>query len=185
MKKGLKFLIVLICILSISGHVVGLGALYQLQSSAQALAKRGLHHWISVSAQVGKLEDALAVFWSKDTEASDETTTTATESQTSPETSPEETAKTDMETEAISEATPSLDTSSDTEILTEATTRSPMRYTIKAHEGIIGVFDDNGLLTETLNVAIITLPEQDREALIAGISVYGMEEVRKILDKLV
>ena len=29
------------------------------------------------------------------------------------------------------------------------------------------------------------VPEQDREALIAGISVYGMEEVRKILDKLV
>ena len=56
-------------------------------------------------------------------------------------------------------------------------------YTVKAHDGIIGIFDSDGTLCRSVNVFIMTLPEADREALAAGIPAYSEEEMQMIADR--
>ena len=104
-------------------------------------------------------------------------------------------AMADVDTEAVTE--PEIETAADQPIETveQETSDEAMEtetvidpitiYTVKVHDGIIGVFDGSGVLIETVNVAVITLPEADRTALYEGITVYGMEEVLKILEKIV
>ena len=56
-------------------------------------------------------------------------------------------------------------------------------YTVRAHEGIIGIFDADGTLCRSVNVFVMTLPEADREALAAGIPAYSEEEMRRIAER--
>jgi hypothetical protein len=56
-------------------------------------------------------------------------------------------------------------------------------YTVRAHEGIIGIFDADGTLCRSVNVFVMTLPEADREALAAGIPAYSEEEMRLIAER--
>lgn len=55
-------------------------------------------------------------------------------------------------------------------------------YVIRAYNGIIGVFDADGLLIKTVNTAMSTLPVSDREALEEGITVGSFEEMNGIMD---
>lgn len=79
---------------------------------------------------------------------------------------------------------PEEETENPEETEAEADTSAAIIYTIKIHDGIIGVFDNDGHLIETVNVVVITLPTADREALDQGITACGTEELRKILERI-
>lgn len=184
MKKGIKICIVLLVALALGGHALGFGLWNQLQDSAEAWAKRGLRHWLSLQARVEELEDALAVFRQDEGTAEEEDTVTSeVERVTSPDTeafvTEAATAPSETPTEPDTEAGSLPHT-----VATEVDTSPAAAYIITAYQGIIGVFDDSGRLIETVNVAVMTLPSADREALAEGIPALGMDEVRKILDRL-
>ncbi len=62
---------------------------------------------------------------------------------------------------------------------------APLRalYTVAAHEGRIGVFDETGRLIRTVNVFLFALPEADREALEVGIPAFTREEMTEIVAR--
>lgn len=59
--------------------------------------------------------------------------------------------------------------------------RAP-QWTVKEYKGKIGIFGADGNLCETLEVSVSTLPSQDREYLISGISVYSVQELLSIIE---
>ncbi len=184
MKKGIKLCIVLLVALSLGGHALGIGLWSQLQNSAEALAKRGLRHWLSLQARVEDLEDALAVFrQDEDTGTEKNTDLSETETVVFPDTEACVTEAVTTPNEADTAPVTEADSIPQAPATEEATSHTAT-YIITAHQGIIGVFDDSGELIETVNVAVMTLPSADREALTAGIQASGMDEVRKILDRL-
>ncbi len=60
-------------------------------------------------------------------------------------------------------------------------TEKRVTYTVKSHEGRIGVFVD-GELSYLLDVYINTLPKSDRYLLEEGIVVYSEAELRSIIE---
>ena len=58
---------------------------------------------------------------------------------------------------------------------------SPL-WTVRESKGKIGIFDSEGILTETLDVTLSTLPSQDREYLIQGIPVYSLQELLSLIE---
>ena len=60
---------------------------------------------------------------------------------------------------------------------------SEIQYTIRAYEGKIGVFrEDSDSPNQTLDIPLSTLPQADRDALSAGITVTGNTALRRILE---
>ena len=55
-------------------------------------------------------------------------------------------------------------------------------YVIRTYNGIVGVFDGDGLLIRTVNTAVDTLPAADREALENGITAESFERMCEIAD---
>ncbi|MBE6558308.1 MAG: hypothetical protein E7661_04790 [Ruminococcaceae bacterium] len=91
----------------------------------------------------------------------------------------------ETETDANQWDEPSEEETANTEeTVAEVDTSVGIIYTIKIHDGIIGVFDNEGNLLDTVNVVVITLPIADREALDRGITACGTEELRKILERI-
>lgn len=183
MKKFLKLLLVLLVVFSTVTSLLGMGFWYELRESTNKLAKRGLSYWLAIRTRVEQLESSAEVFLGMD----DVPDTTA---ETSPAVTepPESDTKIDTEVktntpEAEEDTTATANTEA-TDSGTEAVPEPTTGYTIKAYEGIIGVFDNDGALTETINVAVMTLPEADREALSVGIFAQTWEDVRDILDRL-
>ncbi len=109
-------------------------------------------------------------------------------------------AETDLETnrpETETESDPNeSETNPDTEEVTLPIHHSPVTlplpmepespsslYIIAEHNGVIGVFDAEGALLETVNVFVLTLPEEDLEALTVGIPAYSWEEAMEIAGR--
>lgn len=74
------------------------------------------------------------------------------------------------------------------ELPTEAPTQDDadadvkIAYTLKTLDGRIGVFDAQGTLLRTVNVAVSTLPRTDREQLAVGIAVYSEQELGALIE---
>lgn len=86
------------------------------------------------------------------------------------------------ETETVPENTQASTTAPapeqpDTDAAVNATT-----YTVGILDGRIGIWDADGTLIETLNVAVATLPRADREQLSAGIVVCGEDELGALIE---
>ena len=56
------------------------------------------------------------------------------------------------------------------------------KWTVKEYNGKIAVFDSNGILTETIDTYIKTLPKADRELLREGIEVESKKELYDIIE---
>ncbi len=201
MKKGMKIFLAFLIIVSLAIGSLSIVYRQQLWEQAGLMAKQQLHRFLSVTRRLEDLQDTLLGILSGNEEDTDavvvggipeDTTAQATENVTLPSEEPTEThppaetdtnapaaAETEADTETNTEKTP---VSTDTQVpdLTEPSGG----YTVKAHEGIIGVFDAEGCLIESVNVSVITLPEADRRALEEGIAAATMADVRVILDKL-
>ncbi len=205
MKFIAKLLFSLLVAAMLIGTLFNFGLFHELKEKADTLKKQGLRHFLSIQNKLEVLEEAREVFrefserWEADTPASAVTeapTEDPTEEPESlpafhePQTTPPETEPISPETDApCIETHPTEPETLPTEPETESTasesdTLPTLGYRICAFEGIIGVFDSEGMLVETVNVSLMTLPEADREALEIGIDAANMAEVREILDKL-
>ena len=60
----------------------------------------------------------------------------------------------------------------------------PEYYTLREHEGIVGIFDDEEELVEKINTAVSSLSASDRQSLLLGIKAQNQEEIEKILESL-
>lgn len=212
MKKGTKIFLAFLIIISLAIGGLSIAYRQQLREQAELMAKQQLHRFLSITRKLQDLHETLcgiifdgdgdpdAVVVGGTPEETENSTNHATEdvteaptepvtpipdkeTETEPITEAETVPSSDAEAEDVTETdTEELLTSSDTEI--SAVTEPLGGYTVRAHEGIIGVFDAEGALVESVNVSVITLPEADRQALDEGIIAVNMEEVREILDKL-
>ena len=205
MKIIAKLLFSLLVGLMLLGTLYNFGLFHELKEKTETISKQGLRHFLTIKDKLDSLEEVKDVFreFNEYFEA-DEETSVPTEEMTEVSTDKsdslpvfEETHPISSETESIDSAwTPTEETTGTPETLpiepeilpseTEALpSEAPTSYIIRAHEGTIGVFDNDGDLLSTVNVALMTLPEADRVALESGIVVESMEEVQEILDKLV
>ena len=78
------------------------------------------------------------------------------------------------------------ETTVDEIICTEASkekTDNSATHTVQEYNGIIGIFDGNGILIRELDIEVCTLPESDREDLSVGIRVYSSDELEKLIDQ--
>ena len=55
-------------------------------------------------------------------------------------------------------------------------------FILKNHNGVIGVFDQSGILTDIIDVDIKSLPEQDRTMLEAGIWARSRQELASLIE---
>ena len=55
-------------------------------------------------------------------------------------------------------------------------------YTVRAHMGKIGIFDQNGTLIKVLEVYVKTLPEADKRMLEEGFEVIGTKQLNAIIE---
>jgi len=55
-------------------------------------------------------------------------------------------------------------------------------YIIKEHNGNIGIFSSEGELINTINVAVITLPIEERQRINNGIKVTSEKELYSIIE---
>lgn len=179
MKKLTKFLIFLLIGAALLVSAVGLGFWNELKNGTEASEKSELHRWLAVNARLEEVEDALEAWWEKDTkqetnttveDATEAVTHTVTEAQTAPHDT--------VETETAD------DTTAVTESESAPRETAEGGYVIRTHQGGIGIFNAQDTLVEQINVAVMTLPPTDREALAAGISAETLEEARRIIDKL-
>ncbi len=57
------------------------------------------------------------------------------------------------------------------------------KYILKEYEGRIGIFSEGKEVpTEILGVYVFTLPKADQNALRVGITVYGLENLRSLIE---
>ncbi len=65
----------------------------------------------------------------------------------------------------------------------ETAKNSGPKFVLKEYEGRIGIYEnDSRDPTEILAVYVFTLPETDRSALKIGITVYGTENLQKLIE---
>ena len=55
-------------------------------------------------------------------------------------------------------------------------------YTVKEHDGMVGVFDADGELIEMIEISVITLPMAERKRLESGFEVSGDAELNKLKE---
>ncbi len=198
MKTIAKFLFSLLVVAMLLGTLFNYGLFHELKEKTDTLAKQGLRHFLSLQDKLDVLEEVKDVFREVDeyldadsvqTEAVIESNTGESDSlPVFAETEPPFT-ETDPPADTESESDITETPPKDTEAAPSETTALPIEpndssYTVCAYEGVIGVFDGDGALIETVNVALMTLPEADRAALEVGIEAASMDEVQRILDKL-
>lgn len=58
----------------------------------------------------------------------------------------------------------------------------PALYTVREHEGIIGIWSADGTLSHTLDVRVASLPPADRGLLAAGFPIYSARELRAVIE---
>ncbi len=75
------------------------------------------------------------------------------------------------------------DTTYETEFKTEKESETEeTKYTVRSHEGKIGIFTGNDTLVHVIDVYIKTLPKADRNLLEKGFSIIGEDELRSIIE---
>ncbi len=57
-------------------------------------------------------------------------------------------------------------------------------YTVKDHNGMVGVYNEENLLVDEKSIVIASLPASDRQDLSIGIKVNSDKELDKLLDEL-
>jgi hypothetical protein len=60
----------------------------------------------------------------------------------------------------------------------------PEYYTIREHEGMVGIFDDDEELVKKINTAVSSLSASDRQSLLLGIKAQTYGEIEKIIKSL-
>lgn len=55
-------------------------------------------------------------------------------------------------------------------------------FILREYEGVIGVFDNAGVLTDVIDVQVKSLPETDREMLEAGIYAFSRGELIALIE---
>ena len=69
-----------------------------------------------------------------------------------------------------------------TEINEESSYEENTMFILKNYNGIIGVFDQSGILTDIIDVEIKSLPEQDRTMLETGIWARSRQELASLIE---
>lgn len=65
----------------------------------------------------------------------------------------------------------------------DSTADGRTKYTLKEYNGRIGVFSgESETPSEILGVYVFTLPEADRNSLMIGITAYGEENLRQLIE---
>lgn len=67
-------------------------------------------------------------------------------------------------------------------LFNEDKTSSDSLYILKEYNGIIGVFNEYGELTDIIDVEIKSLPRQDQAMLIDGIKAYSKKELSALIE---
>lgn len=68
------------------------------------------------------------------------------------------------------------------ELNAETADTDTITFILKNHNGVIGVFDQFGVLTDIIDVDIKSLPEQDRTMLEAGIWARSRQELASLIE---
>ncbi len=55
-------------------------------------------------------------------------------------------------------------------------------FILREYDGIIGVFDASGVLTDIIDVQVNSLPEADREMLETGIYAFSKSELNSLIE---
>ncbi len=55
-------------------------------------------------------------------------------------------------------------------------------FILREHEGVIGVFDSSGVLTDLIDVQVRSLPEADRNMLAEGIYAFSKQELIALIE---
>ena len=69
-----------------------------------------------------------------------------------------------------------------TELNDEIANEETVTFILKNYNGVIGVFDQSGILTDIIEVDIKSLPEQDRTMLEAGIWARSRQELASLIE---
>ena len=69
-----------------------------------------------------------------------------------------------------------------TELNDEIANDETVTFILKNYNGVIGVFDQSGILTDIIDVDIKSLPEQDRTMLEAGIWARSRQELASLIE---
>lgn len=69
-----------------------------------------------------------------------------------------------------------------TELNDETASDETVTFILKNYNGVIGVFDQSGILTDIIDVDIKSLPEQDRTMLEAGIWARSRQELASLIE---
>ena len=69
-----------------------------------------------------------------------------------------------------------------TELNDETASDETVTFILKNYNGVIGVFDQSGILTDIIDVDIKSLPEQDRTMLEAGIWARSHQELASLIE---
>lgn len=167
MKRIFRWILTSLAVLAVLGTTCAVTSGVIAKNAVKSMEKKHLHDMLAIDGRLDDAEErgASVTVTVKDygDDRSDCTCTWGHGAETAPDATPE--------TEGVADET-----------LPSYESPEPM-YTVKAHEGIIGIFDADGALCRSVNVFVMTLPEADREALAAGIVAYSEEEMRMIAER--
>ncbi len=66
--------------------------------------------------------------------------------------------------------------------ITDAVASNDESFVLREHENIIGIFDRDGKLLESINLPTVTLPLSERQRLAEGIEVKTREELERLIE---
>lgn len=167
MRKLVKILIVGALVVSLGGSAVAASAVVAVNNALEELRTRSLNDNLSLRSRINQLESVVA---EKLPELADRAMEVIAPADGSPEDEDEVVGMDEVTSPAMHAAADADDAPAEA------------GYLIREYNGIIGVFDADGLLLRTVNVAVSTLPACDREALDEGITAATFEEMNSIVD---
>ena len=171
MKRAFRWIWIALAVVAVCATVSAVASGAIAQNAVKSMQKKHLHDFLTISGRLDDVAESgasvtVTIKDGSDGDCQNDCTCTwghGEETAPSPDTAPE--------TEGVADETiPSYESP------------EPM-YTVRVHEGIIGIFDTDGALCRSVNVFVMTLPEADREALAAGIVAYSEEEMRMIAER--
>lgn len=180
MRKLTKVLLAGAVLLSLGGSTVATAAAVTINNTLEELRCRSISDNLSIRSRVSQLE---AVLTDKLPELMDKASEVLSAAQGDHEKAQDaipanadasdKEQPADVPADGMGEVTsPSL----------HAVDAPAETYVIRTYNGIVGVFDGDGLLIRTVNTAVDTLPAADREALENGITAESFERMCEIAD---
>ena len=199
MKKVLKILTVLAAVAALGGVCVSAAYAQMVQDEVTQLRRESRSDIVYLRTRVRELELALEAGLSERAEEEDLPVDGVIEEETT-----ESTAETEAESERGdgedgAEAGAAAEDESDEEAVTVPThhapeTQAPIEeeagsvsptalYMLTVYNGMIGVFDASGELVRTINVFVMTLPDEEQAALAVGIPAYSEGELLPLIER--